>query len=138
MSIVEDGEDQARRWWDTAGRTVHPSDRRERTALIVSTDGLATAVAAALGEQEIAARADQARVDPHSDSTARVITVATTQHGREVVIPAFPAASQWRVYARPAPGDEIIETITVTADVVGPDGWVPATTIAAHLADHLG
>ena len=89
---------------------------------------------------EITAQTDQVRIDPESGTVAQVIALAATQRGREVVIPLFPTATEWRVYARPAPGGqlcELIETVTAAGEIAGPDGWVPAATIAAHLADHL-
>lgn len=136
-------ENEARSWWDKAGRRVTPTNRQERTALIVCTSSLVDALVTLLSAQHgITASYGAVCRDPDVAGCGEVVPLIASHDDSEVVIPVLPGEPVWRLYPqRVASGEPlggpVTEVVVSSTGALDAPGWVPAEVIAARLAELL-
>lgn len=132
---------------DQNGRpvTIAPSERfteiTRRARFIVVSDTLAQAVVALLARQGVHAGIGHVHVDPAAEGDEQVLGLHVPFGEGEAVVPLRPATAHLRAYPTTdridLTGHDPLFTLDLPAADVGQDGWVPATTIATALTEHL-
>ncbi|WP_020498851.1 hypothetical protein [Sciscionella marina] len=141
-----DLEDKARLTWNDQGKTLSPSTREERTALLMASTALVDTLVQTLGGYEVDAEAGTARLAPSSTHTGRVMTLVIHLANHSIEIPVLVGETVWTYYPHVAPkalkigeshslGDPLGQ-ITFPEDA-STDQWIPVSTLVERIMDVL-
>jgi len=134
---VQTSEDGAKEYWAKFERAGRLATIEGRSALFVASAVLASVVADLLSEQGLTVNLDRVRVAPARDYRAGVMALVLVHGGEPVVVPIIPASAELRVYPMPSVsaevGERVVAAVTVPAEQVESDGWVPAAAIGGQL-----
>ncbi|WP_020499999.1 hypothetical protein [Sciscionella marina] len=141
-----DLEDKARQAWTEQGKTLSPSTREGRTALLMASNALVDALVQTLGGYEIDAEAGAARVDPSSTHTGRVMTLVVHLDNHSIEMPVLVGEAVWTYYPHVAPKALKVGESRSLGDPLGriifpenavADQWAPVSVLAARIMEVL-